>query len=532
MFKKRKVLIAVSALCAAAAVVSGCGEKKEDASSGEFSGTLTYWVAMPSQISANYTSMKELPQYIEMEKRTGVHIDFVHAPVDQEQEKFTLMIASNNLTDMVETNWKRYYQGGLSKALQDGMIISFNEYLDEYAPNFKKLMEENSETRCGLVTSNGDYCSFPGVRRSDEASKNAMRTNFGGMYIRKDWLDKCNLPVPETIEEWETTLRAFKEQLGVKHPLIIESGWFKAEGNGNDFNNAFGVDKGWFVKDGKVKFGPAEPGYKDYVATMNKWYNEGLLSNEFDTISSATTISEFIKGNVGAAYGFISSSMGGILSSAELSEGFDIAGTQYPVLNKGDEPYFMTKASFVSTPFLTVTKACKHPEEAIKWADYLFSEEGALLNYFGVEGETYTRVDDTHVAYTDAIMNQDVPPGTALAKYVRGFTSCPGVSPIAQSTISKYNKPQMQEAYELYNKYIANVFEVQMPEFEYSIEMADNVSALEFDINSYVYENVIRYIKGAEPMSNYDKFVNDLKSLKLDELIEIKQQAYDAYMKN
>ena len=42
---------------------------------------------------------------------------------------------------------------------------------------------------------------------------------FGGLVLRADWLKELNLPVPETIEQWETTLRAFKEKKAQAHRL-------------------------------------------------------------------------------------------------------------------------------------------------------------------------------------------------------------------------------------------------------------------------------------------------------------------------
>lgn len=35
-----------------------------------------------------------------------------------------------------------------------------------------------------------------------------------GAQIRKDWLDALNLPMPETYDDWENTLLAFKENYG------------------------------------------------------------------------------------------------------------------------------------------------------------------------------------------------------------------------------------------------------------------------------------------------------------------------------
>lgn len=527
--KKAAVLLAgVGAICALA---SSCGGNNVETDAAD--KTLTYWVALPSAISNYYTSMNEMTEYKELEKITGVHIDFIHAPYEQEQEKFTLMIASGNMPDLIETNWKRYYQGGATKAMQDGMIYQVDDYLEEYAPNFKKIMDENPETRRSVVTSDGHYCVFPRVRRCDPESKAQIKANFGGMYIRKDWLDKCGLEVPETIDEWDTVLHAFQSQLGIEHPLMIESGWFKVDGSGNNFNNAYGVDVGWYVKDGKVKFGPAEPGYKQYIELMHKWYEEGILDNEFDTISTSTTASKFAEGATGAAYGFISG-IGKILSSAKLDDGLQIAGTPYPVLHSGDQPYFMNKSTLASSPYLAISKKCQNPELAISWIDHLYSEEGAILNYYGVEGVTYTRVDENSVAYTDEILNNEkgITTSDALALHVRGFTSTPGLIPRTRTTTSKYTTETLQNIYDLYNEHFANVFEVQIPEFEYPAEYAEEVSSIEFDVNNYVWETVIRFIKGTEPMSNYDTFLEQLKTLKLERLIEIKQAAYENYLRN
>lgn len=531
MKKFTKAALLCSAVCALAASCGGGGEKVE--TGGENSNTLSYWVAMPNEVSLHYTTMNEMTVYKEFEKRTGVHLDFVHVPVAQEQEKFTLMIASGNMPDLIDTNWKRYYAGGPTKALQDGMILKADDYLESCMPNFKKLMDENDATRRSVVTSDGFYCAFPKVQRSDDESKAAMKSNYGGMVIRKDLLDKAGLPLPETIEDWDKAFKAFQD-MGIEHPLMLESGWFKPEGNGNDFNGAYGVDKGWFVRDGKVKFGPMEPGYKEYVTKMNEWYKAGILDPEFDTTGGSTLISTVIDGSTTSFYAFLGT-VGKIYKSNELPEGFELQVAQFPVLNKGEEPYFMNKANLTSYPQIAVSKKCKNPELAFGWIDNLYSEEGAVLNYYGVEGLTYTKTDDEFkIAYTDEIINnpEGLSVSEAQSKHVRAFTSVPGLSPRTKTTTSKYTIPAQQESYDRINRYFKNVFEVQIPEIEYPAEFAEEVSSIEFDINTYVWETVIRYIKGTESLDNYDKFIEQLKTLRIERLIEIKQNAYDAYMAN
>ena len=45
--------------------------------------------------------------------------------------------------------------------------------------------------------------------------------------IRKDWLDDLGLEVPETIDEWYTALKAFKEEKGATAPLTLNTYAFR-----------------------------------------------------------------------------------------------------------------------------------------------------------------------------------------------------------------------------------------------------------------------------------------------------------------
>ena len=40
-----------------------------------------------------------------------------------------------------------------------------------------------------------------------------------------------------------------------------------------------------------------------------------------------------------------------------------------------------------------ITSANEHPEATMRWVDYFYSPEGALLQVYGVEGENWTRTE-------------------------------------------------------------------------------------------------------------------------------------------
>lgn len=107
---------------------------------------------------------------------------------------------------------------------------------------------------------------------------------FGGLYIRKDMLDKWGLDIPVTIDDWTLCLKTAKEN-GFKAPLTGASSLFSITG-ANMFNTAWKVGKSWYVDNDKIKFGPFQKAYKDYVAKMAEWMKAGYIDQDYITNAS------------------------------------------------------------------------------------------------------------------------------------------------------------------------------------------------------------------------------------------------------
>ena len=108
--KKRIFALAMAALM----LTAGCGEKKVEKS--EISSdvtfpitdrdiTLTYWAPLNSKVISFATSLSDVLCYQELEKATGIKLQFQHPPVGQEKEQFNLMLASKKLPDLIYHNW-------------------------------------------------------------------------------------------------------------------------------------------------------------------------------------------------------------------------------------------------------------------------------------------------------------------------------------------------------------------------------------------------------------------------------------------
>ena len=56
-------------------------------------------------------------------------------------------------------------------------------------------------------------------------------------------------------------------------------------------------------------------------------------------------------------------------------------------------------------------------------------------------------------------------------------------------------------------------------------------SALYADVSTFMSENTAKFIAGTQPLSEFDSYMDTLKSMGMDRLMEIIQQSYDAYNK-
>lgn len=280
---------------------------------------LTYWVELFPDAAAIMKSYGEVTSWKEIEARTGVEIEFQHPAQGQLGEQFNLMVASNKLPDVVDYGWNAY-PGGAQKAIRDKKLIPLNDYLD-HAPNLKKLLDDHPEWRKMASTDNGDLIGFPFIR------EDVTQQVFLGPAIRKDWLDQLNLSVPTTIDEWYAVLKAFKEQdpngngEADEIPILIPAGELA-------FAGAFGTPNDFYRENDIVKYGPIEPGFKEYLATMNQWYNEGLLDKDFATADAKMTDAKITGNQVGSTVLFLNGGIGKYMDlMAKSQPDFKLVGT-------------------------------------------------------------------------------------------------------------------------------------------------------------------------------------------------------------
>lgn len=476
--------------------------------------SLTYLVSQ--SVSQKYFADNngELPFSKELEKATGVDIEWIHPGGGK--DLYTL-IATDDLPDIISYNWNMF-PGGAAKCIDDGYIIPINDIIDKWSPNLKRIIEDDPELERLLLTDDGELCYYPLIQ-----NEKALRTT-GGMIIRGDWLEELGLPVPETIDEWETVLRAFKNEKGASAPLHMGVGGYGV----GAFTGAYGIQWNYYQENGKVCYGPAQPGYKDFLITMNRWYNEGLLDREFAVGNAEKREANILKGETGAMYGGLGGSLGAYNSKFETEgiEGYFV-GAKYPVLNKGDKPKFGQYSSFTVSGS-AISKNCKNIEVAARFLDFGYSVEGSLQYQFGTEGISYN-MENGYPRYTAEITdNPDgIPMATILGKYTNAGFSGPFVQDLRY--LEQYADSDIQrDAWQKWMDTDAEKYE--LPSNFTEAESLGEHGRLNRVIDQYAQEMLVKFILGTEPIQKFDLYIEELYKLGLEDLLQIKQSSYEKYM--
>lgn len=483
--------------------------------------SLTYWSDLSVNASATVTNLGQIDMYKELEKRTGVKATFKHPSAGNAPEAFGLLVASRDFPDVIEYAWTSY-PGGPAKAIEDNVVIPLQDLIEKHAPNLKKILSENPEVKKQISTDKGQIYAFPSLN----IQKNRV---FGGFMVRKDWLDELGLAVPQTVSEWETVLRTFKEKKGAANPFTMVKSHFANSQFG--FMGAYGINNDFYVDNGKVKFGPSQPAFKEFLTTLNKWYKEGLLDPDFATNDSKIVDSKITTGKSGAAFGYIGSTLGKYLPALrEKDPKATLVMAQYPVLNKGETPSFIPRDwEYNQYGAAAITTANKNPVDTVKWLDYLYGDEGHMLKNFGIEGLTY-KLENGYPKFTDLILNNPdkLPVAQAMGKYFRGNYPSPGLTD-DRYLEQYYVYPEQKDALKTLSAYAGNAVKVLFPPATNTPQESEELAKLMGEINTYKDEMMFKFIMGSEPIANFDKYIDQLKKMGIEKAIGLKQAALDRY---
>ena len=494
--------------------------------------TYTLMTKVPPLVGDGLPGLKDNMVFQEMEKRTGIHLDITEVSTWTYNEQFMLMVAGGDWTDLM-TTVRSTYSGGLAAALSEEVIVDLSKY-EEYMPNYMGLIRSDENLYRDVTQGDGSIGAF-------FACYSDFYDIDAGLLIRADWLDKLGLESPETVDEYYDVLTAFHNMNGSvmhlpKNGIIGNQPFVSAWDV-----SAFFIDAGFFNSllcysaiDGKLVCGLTEPGFKEYLMLMNKWYSEGLISHDYMSVPVATnlmvgsdsqSLSDLLNDRIGV-WGDSVTTVVNYDGTNAVDPNFRAEPAKFPTLEKGGTIKTGLYACRADEGYYSVSTTCHDPEIIIQWIDYAYTSDGFDLYNWGIEGETYTVNADGSKQFTDMIL--DNPDGYSVdqAKYV--FLGSESYLHDMDALHAVYTDLQL-ECFDVWNcnltcEYATSNF------LAMTADEGDRFSELSSDIITYCNESVAKFITGEKNFDeDYDAFLADLKNLNIDELTELEQVVYDRW---
>ncbi|WP_172200086.1 extracellular solute-binding protein [Saccharibacillus qingshengii] len=514
-----------------ASLLAGCGGSDEAANSAEkvtvskegfpiVETPIKLTMMAPDVGIQNWEDMVVLQ---EMAKKSNVSFEYKNAPKESFDTKKNLVFASEDYPDV-------FYAAGLTPSEQlkygeQGVLIPLEGLIDEYAPNFKALLDEYPDVRKSITAPDGHIYSLPVVEFSQHWYRNPMWYN--GEFLEALGIDK----LPETTEELYDYLKRVKEEdpngNGKADEIPISSVTTSAA-NVRDIRTwllgAFGIyEEEIYVDDSDVvHFTPVEEGYKQYLEYMNRLWTDGLLDPES---FSQTGEQKKAKGQ-NNQLGLFSDWHAYMTKGGEPS---DKDPMFLPVRSEYVDKAAIAKNRGITTGAFAITKTNPYPEASMRWVDYLYSYEGALLFNKGPEGtlwEYENEADRTKKALP-------VPGGGDSEEYRSTLTPNYGIPAptVSMDDITKglKNDFDLWVEKETKTKLLDNGARAPFPALFLTVEEQSEINSLNSDLSTYVKQMEAKFITGAEPISGWGAYVETLNKMGANRVKEINQAAYDRW---
>ncbi len=330
----------------------------------------------------------------------GLELDF-ECIVDSDQYKTTIQTRLASATEIPDL----FYGGhtavpDLLEMADMGMILKINDVLEYSAGPAKDFWYGGFGDRARLLISDteGNFFWLPRIQLNQLNGTNAGTSI--GMTIRLDWLNKLNLPVPTTLDEFTNAIRAFQENdmngNGDKDEVLVED----ASRFSCGINLWFGIPTcddtaiGCNLTEDRVESAWYSPAIKEYFTYINQLVSEGLISPDFigtDNSDSALLTSDQVAGE---QYYPVGTYLEATMRAGNNPDAYLIG--IYPIeAVEGVKPFYSEE-----TPYLVYMRYCVSSsaqdkiESVAKLFDVLYGEKCSQLMRWGVEGTNYEVLPD------------------------------------------------------------------------------------------------------------------------------------------
>lgn len=377
-------------------------------------------------------------------------------------------------------------------------------------PNLSALLAAHPDWRESISLSDGRIASLPQINEGERMIC---------LWINQAWLDKLGIAMPTTVAELTDALLAIKkgdpngnykaDEVAADLLGVYEMRWLLPYFSiiADDYNLA---------RDASVDFvfAPEMEGYRDFVTLLKSWNDLGLFGEgAFTSSHNAASLNDDENDNT------ITSGL--ILTPAPYTHVTTERLVDYaPLLMAGTDGSVRWRDAFGSvwTGCFAVTSACEDPAQALRWADALYSEEGGILAYAGVEDNEYRFNDNGKWSFNvDAMRSID---NIRSDSIIYTGSTMPGLTPSeflakVDSTIDLYLIECMND--------VRAVSEQVSPAYYLDEAAQARASELALTLGQLTDEGIARFATGEIELTdeNWAAWLESLRAAGSDELVAL-----------
>lgn len=455
-------------------------------------------------------------------ERTGVTIRYIENDMFAFSENYNLMIASGDYPDLLGADG---YAGGYTKALDDDVIIDLTDYVKNDMPAYCQRLDEAGVWQ-DVMNDEGRILAI--------SSLNSQAIVDRGPVARGDWMEELNLEEPETYDELTELGKAMKNHYNLDYAFFVgatvnPSVTFSAGFDVPAFD-ATSSGSHFYQENGEVKSALVSDGFKDYLKLLNQWYTEGLISKDFFSVTNMMEVKDAFAGDKCAVCWDNADFITEDNRDAELAaKGFHAVAIPVTVQEPGQTLHYSLGMDNIVQGSICISTACEDPELLVKTLDFCFTDAGALLCNYGIEGVSYELDGQGAPKWTEEMTTaEDKTFRAAIVNFI--MSDLPSYMDVTRYWSETFDEDSYH-ALELWGGADTDRAWDMPTALYFTTDESTAYSVTVTDVETRANEYILAAITGSSDIdATWDAYVDEIWSLGLQECIDAKQGAYDRYL--
>lgn len=543
--KRRKICSVLLVAAMAVGMLGGCGNNSTPSNGGITDGTETGSVDTGVTGSGEVVELTFFnadgqedpwtdPVALALTEATGVKLKTEY-PLQADDESVALMIAEQSYPDMI------FAKGDAGSLIEAGALIDMTDLIEEYGPNIKKLYGDEF----GKLKYSADDPSIYQLSSYEVGGEKYKHS--GTAQVQWEVLKANDYKIPETLDEFGDMLITYMEE----HPTTDDGletigftlsaadwHWMITLGNPAGYIADGAPDNGqWLIdENNEAMYKFRSDKEKEYFRWMNKMYNAGVLDKEFATQTHEDYISKIASGRVLALFDTDWDYQDG--EKVLKADGkYEKTYAPLPLTMDADTKCAALMYQGLTTGYgVGISADCEDPVAAIKFIDYICSDEGQVLTRWGIEGVNYEIDEEGHRYRTQEEIDYSNTDKDYSKKTGVGFHGYPfpyygdGTLDLTGSTYTTTSKDSVIAEYDEEQKAACEAWGVELlvdifpqaDEFEtpmyspvWAYTMPDEFTQISDQLDEVAWPALVKAVIGSESEfdATYDKMLSDLDNV-------------------